>query len=611
MIDQVSKITRGRIILVLIALAFVLLVGKLIHLQVIDYAYYFQMSEENRIRLIPRTAMRGKIVDREGRPLAQDRPAYTVSVIPNEIRNIHRLSEELAPLIAMETETVAKKIRERRFRKFEPIPVRKDLDFASICVIEESNELFPGVMYQLDHARVYPYGQVAAHLLGYTGEVNEAETKLQYRIGSMIGRAGVEKTYDQPLRGIDGVDYLEVTASGRILGALESRPNKDPVPGSELGLSLDLDLQLLCDSLFADSLAGAGVFLDPKTGEVLAMVSKPNYDANLFSGFVPRDEYQRLSTDERKPLLDRTIRGLYPPGSTWKLVTAGAALELGLIEPHSHFRPCYGGFQFGNRFFKCHKKSGHGSQDVYGAIEVSCDTYFYQVGLKLGLDNFSKYAHACGFGEVTGIDIPAEKPSSFPDEAWYNRVFGKSGWTKAVLLNLGIGQGEVLTTPLGLAQFYAGVANNGIVMKPHLTRYIKSPNGEITMTQPEVVRQLPFSQRTLAIIREGARRVVEGGAGTATRTRIPGIPMGGKTGTAQNPHGNEHAWFCGFVPYDDPVICGCVIVEQAGHGSVAAAPIVREVFVRQLQKRGFLAPPAPARFEDLVYFEEYQPRSIQ
>ena len=600
MIDLVNKSLRAKIIAIFMAVVTVLLIAKLIQLQVISYDYYFQMSEENRIRLVPRTAMRGKIVDREGRTLATDRPAYTVSVIPSEINHLARLSEELSPLLDMEKGTIEQKVRERRSRKYEPIPIRKDINFASVCIIEESNELFPGVMYQLDHARTYPNGNIAAHIIGYTGEVDDRESKMQYRIGSMIGRAGVEKQYDQPLRGLDGIDYQEVSATGRILGALESKPNKDPIPGSELGLSLDLDLQVLCDSLFGDSLSGAAVFIDPRNGEVLAMISKPNYDANLFSGFVPREAYQQLSSDERRPLLDRVIRGTYPPGSTSKLLTAGAALELGLIEPNTHFKACYGGYQFGNRYFRCHKKSGHGSQDVVGALEVSCDTYFYQVGLKLGLKNFSDFAKKCGFDTPTGIDIPAERSGNVPTEEWYNKAYGKYGWTKAVLLNLGIGQGEILSTPIGLAAFYCGIANGGKVMKPHLMRYIKSADGEITQATPEVLRQLPFSTSNLAVLLEGCRRVVEGGAGTAARSRIAGIEMGGKTGTAQNPHGNEHAWFCAFAPFNNPTIVGCVIVENAGHGSVAAAPIVKEVFIRHFQKTGLLAPPPPPLIEDIV-----------
>lgn len=600
MADFLTKSTRAKVIAVILTSFLILLVAKLIHLQVVDYNYYFQMSEENRIRLVPRTAMRGKIVDREGRALATDRPAYTVSVIPSEIRQLPILSEELAPLLDMDKEAIEQKVKERRSRKYEPIPVRKDLEFASVCIIEESNELFPGVMYQLDHARTYPYNNVAAHLLGYTGEVDERESKTEYRIGTMIGRAGVEKQYDRPLRGIDGIDYLEVSATGRILGALESKPNKDPVPGSELGLTLDLDLQILCDSLFGDTLTGAAVFIDPRNGEVLAMVSKPNYDANLFSGYVPREAYRQLSNDERRPLLDRVIRGTYPPGSTAKLLTAGAALETGAIDRNSHFRACYGGFQFGNRYFRCHKKQGHGSQDVVGALEVSCDTYFYQVGLKLGLENWSSYAKRCGFDVLTGIDVPAERAGHVPTAEWYEKVYGKYGWTKAVLLNLGIGQGELLTTPIALAEFYCGIANGGMVMKPHIMRYIKSPNGEITHAQPEVTRQLPFSASTLAILREGCWRVVQGGAGTAARSRIEGVEYGGKTGTAQNPHGNEHALFCAFGPYDNPTIVGMVIVENAGHGSVAAAPIVQKVFTRHFQKTGLLAPPPPPLIEDIV-----------
>lgn len=592
MVDQVSKTSRGWILTGTLIAAIILILARLVYLQVFQYRYYFQMSEENRIRVLPRPAVRGKIVDREGRLLASDRPAYTVSIIPSEVSKLEYLAGELAPLLEMDQKAIMRKVADRRTRKYEPVAIRRDLSFPSVCIIEESNELFPGVIYQLDQTRTYYYGKSVSHLMGYTGEVDDREAReQQYRIGAIIGRAGVERQYDRSLRGIDGIDYLEVSATGRIIGPLEDRPNKDPVLGDELALTIDMDLQQVVDSLFGDTLSGAAVFLDPKTGEILAMASKPTYDPNLFAGFVSRAEYQSLAGDERLPLFDRTIKGLYPPGSTAKLLTAGAALEEGLITPETHFVACRGGYQYGNRFFKCWEKRGHGSLGLLGAIQHSCDTYFYQLGLKLGLDKWSEYAKACGFNQATGIDIPGEKAGMVPDEKWYEKTYGKYNWNKSVMLNLAIGQGEFTITPLELAQFYAGIVNHGVVMKPHVMRYLRTPKGETNYYHPEIARALPFSEETLEVLKEGLFLVVQ--SGTAARSRIPEVTMGGKTGTAQNPHGNDHSWFVGYAPALEPQILGCVIVENAGHGSTVAAPYVKAVFTRFFQKKGIIKPPPP------------------
>jgi penicillin-binding protein 2 len=592
MADQVPRSSRGWVLTGALVAVIVVILAKLVHLQVIQYDHYFQMSEENRIRVLPRSAIRGKIVDREARLLVSDRPAYTVSIIPSEATQLDHLAAELAPLLEMDQKAILKKVGERRFRKHEPVAIRRDLSFPSVCIIEESNELFPGVIYQLDHTRTYNFGNMICHLVGYTGEVDVREVKSQYRIGSIVGRAGIEKQYDQQLRGIDGIDYLEVSATGRIIGPLEDKPNREPMAGDELGLTIDLDLQMVADSAFGDSLNGAAVFIDPRTGEILALVSKPDYDPNLFAGFVSRSDYQALSGDERQPLFDRTIRGTYPPGSTTKIMTAAAALEEGIITPETRFASCGGGYQFGNRYFRCHLKSGHGSLDLYGAIAQSCDVYFYQLGLRLGLDAWSRYARECGFDQPTGIDLPGEKIGLAPDQNWFEKTYGKYNWTKAVMLNLAIGQGEFLVTPLSLAQFFCGVVNHGAIMKPHLLRYLRASNGETNYFHPEIARTLPFSEQTLNIVRDGCYRVVNSG-GTAGRSRIAEVTMAGKTGTAENPHGDPHAWFVGYAPALDPQILGCVIVENAGNGSTVAAPIVRQVIVRYFEKKGIIKPPPP------------------
>jgi penicillin-binding protein 2 len=515
-----------------------------------------------------------------------DRPSYTVSVVPSEVRQLDSLAAKLAPLLSMEADLIAQKVRQRRFRKYEPVRIKRDVDFETVCIIEEAADLYPGVIYQLDHARRYYYDDLACHLLGYVGEVDEQESKGTYRIGSSIGRAGIEKQYDELLRGVDGVEYLEVSATGRIIGPLQERPGRDPVPGTELVLTIDLDLQLLADSLYGDTLRGAAVFVNPRNGSILCMVSKPTYDANLFSGYVARDDYQRLLQDEGRPQFDRAIAGTYPPGSTAKLMTAGAGLAEGIITPETRFSPCFGGYQFGSRYFRCHKLTGHGILDLYGAVEQSCDVYFYQLGLKLGLEKWQEYAEECGFDKRTGIDIPAEVSGHVPDRAWYNQAYGENGWTRAILLNLAIGQGELLTTPLRLAQFFCGLVNNGTVVTPHLLLGKRNQAGQFEPEEPEVESELPFSDVTLGILRRACVEVVHGDHGTARGSRLPGITMGGKTGTAQNPHGNEHAWFVGYAPADEPEIVGCVIVERAGHGSAVAAPIVRKVLMRYFEKSG-------------------------
>lgn len=588
MAQRLSKISRGWVVICLaLALVLVLLL-QLFRLQIISHDKYLQMSEENRIRVTPIPAVRGRILDRQGRLLVSDRPSYTVSIVPSEAKQLEVWADKLSALLDMDSDEIIRKVRERRFRKYEPVKIKRDIDFQTVCVIEEAADLYPGVIYQLDHARFYHYGDLACHLLGYTGEVGEGDGAQDYRIGSTIGKSGVEKEYDKMLRGIEGVEYLEMSATGRILGPLQEKPGKEPVAGTDMILAIDIDLQLLADSLYGDSLMGAAVFMVPTTGEILALVSKPTYDANLFSGLVSRADYQRLLRDERRPLFDRAVSGTYPPGSTCKLVTAAAGLEEGVISASSRFSPCFGGYQFGTRYFRCHKPSGHGSVDLYGAIEQSCDTYFYQLGLKLGLERWQKHAHTAGFDQPTGIDLPSERVGNVPSRNWYDKVYGANGWTRAVLLNLAIGQGEFLTTPLALADYYCGLVNGGVMIKPHLLKGWKGSDGSVMPFEPEIARKLGYSEEVIQVLRKAAVMVVEGELGTARGSRIPGIPMGGKTGTAQNPHGNEHAWFVGYAPAEAPEIVGCVIVEQAGHGSAVAAPIVKKVFMRYFEKTGAL-----------------------
>ncbi|MBI5868945.1 MAG: hypothetical protein HZB43_11790 [candidate division Zixibacteria bacterium] len=397
---------------------------------------------------------------------------------------------------------------------------------------------------------------------------------------------GLEKRDDDLVRGVDGVRHWEVNALGQLVGPMPGYPDVSPIPGNDMMLALDVNLQILADSLLSGYDAGTVAAVDIRTGEVLCFVTRPGYDANAFSGTLSSLEWNSLRDDPLKPLLNRAAKGLYPPGSTAKLLTAGAALEAGIVGTSDRFGGCGGGYRFGNRVFGCWKPSGHGSLDMFGGIEQSCDVYFYQLGLKVGVDTWSQSVKACGFGRATGIDLPGEVDGLVPSTAYYDRRFGAKKWSRGLMLNLAIGQGEFLVTPIQLLQYYAALANNGVAMKPHLLLATRAPQRSWENVTPEVAFKLPYSPSTLSILREAARLVVYGGHGTAGGIKDDSVRMAGKTGTAQNPHGNDHSWFVGYAPSESPRIAVVALVENAGHGSVVAAPICL-----QIARRYIVGPP--------------------
>ncbi len=600
---SLSSETRVRVLAGLFGLVLLMLLLRLLFMQTMEHDKYYLMSEENRIRMVPEVAFRGIVYDRNGEVIVENRPSYTVSAIPNEIEDIDAISERLASIVDIPAEVIAERIRSKRFLRYKPIRIARSVSFETICKIEENAHKYPGVIFQLEPARKYPPEGVVSHAVGYTSEISEKELERMQSQGvsrgTEIGRDGIEKHWDNYLRGRDGITYLEITAEGKILGNMEERENIPAVPGKDLQVSLDFELQQYATSLFPDTLAGALVALDPRNGQVLAFVSVPPFNGNLFSGVLKPDDWKGLISDPQKPLLNRIIKGEYPPASTFKLIVAGAGLEEGLINRNTHFAACVGGYRFGNRVFKCWLPAGHGAVDVVGSIEQSCDVYYYQLGQKLGLDKFAEYSRKCGFGSKTGIDVPGEMPGLVPDVDWYNSHYGIKKWPISVIINLSIGQGEVLTTPLQLANFYAALGNGGTLYRPHFL--VKAFDRRDTIVyKPEIIGQLPFSKATMDILREGAEAVLYGEKGTARGSRIERIRFGGKTGTAQNPHGNEHALFCAYAPAENPVISVACIVELGGHGSEAAAPIVSKVIKKYLEKNNLIPPP------DTISLPEFQ-----
>lgn len=584
--NSLSLSGRQYVALGVIGLTLLFLTFGLFRLQIIHHDELREQSENNRIRWVPITTRRGNVFDRDGLVIIDNRPSYSVAVVLAEEERGVTLPN-LAKLIGLDTTMIRQRIRKNLVSRYQPALVKKDIPFEVVAVLEEQNTRFPGVSYQMERVRKYPINLGCESFTGYVGEISRDELASDpnddYRPGGMIGKKGLERKYDRNLRGREGSAYIEVSASGHIIGPYEGRSPIEPAPGANLTLTIDLDLQKTCAQAI-DTFNAAIVAIDPRTGEVLAMTSHPGYDANIFSGVIPEDLWQQISNDNRHPLLNRPIVGLYSPGSTTKFITVGAGLMEGLITEETTFSPCLGAFRFGNRTFHCWNLGGHGRLKAVEALERSCDIYMYQLGIKLGVDILSEYYAGCGFGLSTGVDIPGEASGTNPNSVYYNERYGKNQWSRGLALNNAIGQGEILVTPLQLAQFFCGLANEGVVYRPHLVKNIKFADGRVETVSPEISFRLPFTPSVLTLLKEGIRLVVEGDKGTARRLRNDDYSIGGKTGTVQNPHGNEHAWFVGLAPLENPEIVVCAILENAGHGSEAAAPVVGQIIRTYMDK---------------------------
>ena len=562
---------------------------RLFDLQVVRSETYRRLSEENRIRVVPVDAPRGHILDRHGEVLVCNRPSYVVSIVPFKLRQMDQTIRALGEIVDVDPDAIIERVSKSRYRRYEPVKIKRDIDFKTLAIIQEHKLDLPGVIYQVEPRREYLQGPLAAHLLGAVGEISSQELAARvgygYRQGSLVGKWGLEKQYEPFLRGVDGVQYVEVTALGREIGPLPDRHPVEAKSGSDLILTIDLALQRTAEEVLSDTIAGAVVALDPSSGEVLAMASRPAFDPNLFATVVPESLWRCLNEDPGRPLLNRAVQGTYPPGSILKVITAAAGLEEGIISQHTRFAPCTGAFKYGERWFGCWQPHGHGSLDMVGAMAQSCDVYFYQLGLKLGLERWSKFAAACGLGYPLGLDLPNEAEGLIPSEEFYNRRYGRGKWSTGVLLNLSIGQGEILVTPLQMACLMATLANGGTIYRPHLVKEIRSAAGKEAPQNPEVLGRLPLSASNLKSILKSLRAVVRHPHGTGSLAAVDGAAVAGKTGTAQNPHGEDHAWFGGFAPADSPRIAIVVLVEQGGHGGSTAAPLAGKIMASYL-KRG-------------------------
>ncbi len=572
--EDVSAQTARRFVVVMTVLVFAFLVvaGRLYLLQVVEHTSYKERSEQNAMRRVPLKAVRGRILDRHGNIIVGNRPAYTLGVIPAEVEDAGRIDSMLSPVAGLDRGEIEERIGGWRRRWRRPVRINRDTPFRTIAYLEEHRHLFPSVVYMVESRRRYPHGNIAAHVAGYVRSISENQLEQLanrgYSLGDLKGQSGIEAQYEEYLRGEKGEEYQEVTASGQVL---ESH-REDPVRGSDVRLTLDLELQKEAEQYMDAVPKGALVMMDPRNGEILAMVSRPTFDPDVFSFVVPQEVWHRLNDDELRPLFNRAIQGTYPPGSTAKMVTAIAALENGIIDQTTLLRPCRGTMRYGDRTFACWAGWGHGQLNVVDAIKVSCNIFFYQLGEMVGLDTWGASAEKCGLGRLTGVDLPSEKDGIVASTEVYDRLYGRYRWGQGEALNVGIGQGITVVTPIQMVSYVAALGTARLV-SPHLAQAFIDPGGRIREVKVAPPESLEVDGKILSLLRTAMVLVTEGEGGTARRAIVPDLHCAGKTGTAQNPHGEDHSWFVGYAPAEDPQVAIAVVCENAGHGSDVAAPI--------------------------------------
>ncbi len=573
---------RARIIFVIIVGFFCISVFQLFNMQILQEKTYLTKANENSVKPIYQIAPRGVFYDRNHNILVGNKPSFTLRITPAEFDK--KLSPYIETVLGVKPGYIDRILKQtQQYSRYIPRRIARDVPFKVIAWYEENASKLPGVDYVIETQRDYSYGVIGSHMFGYTKEIPAEllqKKKNTYMMGDEIGFVGIEKTYEDFLRGEKGIQYVLVDSRQKIIGSYKNgKHDKHVIKGYDLILSIDKDAQMTAESLFVDK-RGAVVAIEPSSGEILAFLSSPQYNLSEFAAVTSSEVWKKFNSDENKPLFNRATMSIYSPGSTFKMVSALAALEEGIID--TNYRTyCGGGFQYGDRFFKC--LHVHGSVDLITSIEKSCNTFYYQLALKIGIDKWSEYAKKLGFGKKTGVDISEESSGIVPTREYYDKVFGKDKWPKGILVSLGIGQGELSVTPIQLAQYAALIANYGKTAKPHFLKgYIETKTGKYFEVKPEYF-DIGISKKSFDIVRRAMFRVVNG-AGTATNIRMPDIEIAGKTGTAQNPHGKDHAIFIGFAPYKNPKIAIAVIVENAGFGSVNAAPIARDIIKAYLNK---------------------------
>lgn len=578
---------RLEVLSIIVVLVFVSLVSRLGYLQVVQGKYYGQKADGNRIRLVPTMAPRGIFFDRNGIALVSNLPGFTVSLLPVSGGIPEEIIVKLADILKINTEEIKSKLSQNN-GKFEPVRIKANIGPDIVTKIEERRSELPGVVIEIQPIRSYVNNELGAHLFGYVSEINDVELEKSkadgYKTGDIVGKFGLEKVYDRELRGADGGDQVEVDVTGRPVNVLGK---KDTVPGKNLVLTIDYRLQkaaevaideqlqyLQTKTEFRNAKAAAAIAMNPKTGEILAMVSRPTFNPNLFAGGISNKDWKLINENPNNPMDNKTISGEYPPGSTFKIVTGTAALELGKVTPEEQI------LDTGKHWII---DKGNAEGEALGlinfkqALSKSDNVYFYEMGNRLGIDNLEKYARMFGLGEYTGINLPGESNGLVANKRYKEKNYNED-WYLSETFDAAIGQGFQLATPLQIAVMLSEIANGGHRYRPYLVSKIASANGEVVKTfAPEEVGSITISPSTLSLVRESLRDVaLEGGTGAAAFRDFP-VSIAGKTGTAENSHGSDHGWFIAYGPFEDPRIVVVVIVEQGGFGAGSAAPIAKKI----------------------------------
>lgn len=575
---------------------FAVIISRLWFLQMQKGEYYRELADSNRVRYLEVAAPRGNVVDRYGREIVTNRPSFNVVWVREDNKIDDEWLKKITRILGVDVSDILEKIRKMAHNPGHiPVRLAEDIDWETVAKIENNRMDLPGIKIEVVPLRVYHWGNHASHLIGYLGEINKKQLAASepgiYRGGDLVGKMGLERLREKDLRGEKGRNYMEVNALG-----FEQKNLKgiEPLPGNDLRLTLDMELQKAAEEIMDEQdYAGAVVALEANSGRLLVLASAPALHLDEFVGGISHKAWNAMLDNPHHPLVNKLVQGQYPPGSTYKIITALAGLAEGVITPDSVIY-CPGHYRFGNRTYRCWKRGGHGAVNLKRALSESCDVYFYQVGQRLGVDRLAKYAKLFGLGEKTGIEMEHEKPGLVPTAAWKKNRFGKS-WQEGETLSIAIGQGFNLVTPVQLALMTAALANGGTLYKPTLVEEVKDPDGHVIESfTPVVLERLRGQGRNLKLVREGLVEAVNGKRGTGRRARVSdkNIMVGGKTGTAQVvrlkqyihlkeediPYKyRDHALFICFAPAENPEIVVAVVVEHGLHGGSAAAPVARAV----------------------------------
>ena len=594
---------RLRRAMVCVGIGCLILLLRLWYLQILEGDRYFTLSSNNRLRLRVVEAPRGFILDRNGEAMVENRPTFDLYATPEDVTNPAEVTGVLADILQIPASEIEARLAEGRTRPYQPLLLRKDLDEAMMVAVEERRIDLPGINLRIRPVRAYPSGGTAANLLGYVSEVNQSQLQREeyrnFRPGENLGQSGVERRYDAFIRGVDGGEQIEVDARGRALRLV----NRDePQSGSNVFLTIDRKIQEAAEAAFIGK-KGTVVAMNPTTGEILAMVSRPSFDPNLFAQRLSGEDWRRIATDTSHPLQNRAFQAQYPPGSIFKLMVAIAGLESGALTPETRFN-CPGQFYLGNVKFDDWKKGGHGTLDLRGAIVNSCNVYFYQAGLRVGIDEIVRVSRAFGLGEPPGLGLGDEAKGNLPNPQPRRR--GQPNWTAGNTVIASIGQGMVVTSPMQILAMISAIANGGTIYRPFVVKKIVSLSGEVLEEyEPEAMRQVNVKPETLAFVRQAMLGVVN--EGTGQRAKVPGLPIGGKSGTAQVVKKGEekrqadlkdHAWFASFAPVDNPQLAVIVLVENGGFGGQVAAPVAKAVYEAAFKDRLPGAHPAVAELKE-------------